>query len=203
MNLEKIGKFIATKRKEKKLTQETLAQKLNITDKAVSKWERGLSLPDASIMLELCSILGINVNELLSGEMIKEEKYSEKSEKLLIDLKKLDEEKNKKILLTMLVLMITSVIFYIGIILIAVTSLKKGPILATVIIASTTLLIIVAFFALKLEQKSGYYECKMCKYQFIPTYKEMLITGNCLTRRYLKCPKCNKKSWAKKVMRKD
>lgn len=203
MNLDKIGKFIASKRKENSLTQEQLADKLNITDKAVSKWERGLSLPDASIMLDLCSILGINVNELLSGEMIKEENYSEKSEKLLVDLKKIDEEKNKKLLLTMLVLMISSVIFYIGIILVSVTSVKDNTLLGTIIVISTVLLTLVSFFALRLEQKAGYYECRKCHNQFIPTYKEMLITGNCLTRRYLKCPKCNKRSWTKKIMKRD
>ena len=70
MDLIKIGKFISTKRKEKNLTQEELAEKLLITDRAVSKWERGLSLPDADKMLDLCNILDINVNELLNGEKI-------------------------------------------------------------------------------------------------------------------------------------
>lgn len=73
MNQEKIGKFIASLRKEKNLTQLQLAEKLNITDRAVSKWECGKSMPDPSIMLELCKILGISVNELLIGEKIKEE----------------------------------------------------------------------------------------------------------------------------------
>ena len=68
MNQTEIGKFIAKCRKEKKLTQAQLAEKLNITDRAVSKWETGKSMPDSSIMLELCEILGITVNELLSGE---------------------------------------------------------------------------------------------------------------------------------------
>ena len=70
MNQEKIGKFIAECRKEKNLTQLELAEKLNISNRAVSKWETGKNCPDVSIMLELCDILGINVNELLSGERI-------------------------------------------------------------------------------------------------------------------------------------
>lgn len=73
MEQEKIGRFIASLRKEKKLTQMQLAEKLNITDRAVSKWERGKSMPDISIMIELCSILGISVNELLIGERIEKE----------------------------------------------------------------------------------------------------------------------------------
>ena len=68
MNQTEIGKFIARCRKEKGLTQTQLAEKLSITDRAVSKWETGRSMPDSSIMLKLCEILGVTVNELLSGE---------------------------------------------------------------------------------------------------------------------------------------
>lgn len=75
MNQTEIGIFIARCRKEQKLTQAQLAEKLNITDRAVSKWETGKSMPDSSIMLELCAILGITVNELLSGEKIEMEQY--------------------------------------------------------------------------------------------------------------------------------
>lgn len=77
----KIGKFIAERRKQNSLTQIQLAEKLNITDKAISKWERGLSLPDSSIMLELCGILGITVNDLLSGEAIAMDNYNKALEK--------------------------------------------------------------------------------------------------------------------------
>ena len=70
MNQTEIGKFIAKRRKEKQLTQAQLAEKLNITDRAVSKWETGKCMPDSSVMLELCGILGITVNELLSGEEV-------------------------------------------------------------------------------------------------------------------------------------
>ena len=80
MNQDRIGKFIAKCRKEQNLTQEELAEKLNITYKAVSKWECGKSLPDASIMLDLCSILKINVNDLLSGEKIDNDKYVNNAE---------------------------------------------------------------------------------------------------------------------------
>lgn len=88
MNQTEIGKFIAACRKEKKLTQAQLAEKLNITDRAVSKWETGKSMPDSSIMLELCKILGISVNELLSGEVIDMEHYEQKADENLIALKR-------------------------------------------------------------------------------------------------------------------
>lgn len=95
MNQETIGKFIADCRKEKGLTQVQLAEKLNITNRAVSKWETGKSCPDTSIMLELCDILGITVNELLSGERITMEDYQKKAEENLVDLqdKKMKAEK--------------------------------------------------------------------------------------------------------------
>ena len=101
MNQEKIGKFIATCRKEQNLTQEQLAEKLGITYKAVSKWECGKGLPDASIMMELCKILEITVNDLLSGEKVDKEHYQKKLEQNIIDTidytdKKVS-EKNKSI----------------------------------------------------------------------------------------------------------
>ncbi len=76
MNQIKIGKFITECRKKNNLTQAQLAEKLNITDRAISKWENGKAMPDSSIMLELCEILKISVNELLSGEVIKMENYN-------------------------------------------------------------------------------------------------------------------------------
>ena len=105
MDQIKIGKFIAECRKEKKLTQAQLAERLGITDKAVSKWERGLSLPDSSIMLELCTLLDITVNELLSGEEISMENQNQKNEELLLEMSKELERKNRTIWNTMWVIM--------------------------------------------------------------------------------------------------
>ena len=84
MDLKKIGKFISSCRKKKGFTQAQLAEHLGITDRAVSKWETGKSLPDPSIMLELCSLLGIDVNELLTGETMEPERYKESAENNLI-----------------------------------------------------------------------------------------------------------------------
>lgn len=88
MNQEKIGKFIASCRKKQKLTQEQLAEKLNITYKAVNKWECGKSIPDASIMITLCDILDITVNDLLSGELVEINNYENSDEINLVELKK-------------------------------------------------------------------------------------------------------------------
>lgn len=98
MNQIKIGKFIATCRKEQGLTQANLAEKLGLSDKAISKWENGRSMPDTGIMLDLCELLNINVNELLSGEKIMVEAYNKQAEENLLAMKGELEAQNKKIL---------------------------------------------------------------------------------------------------------
>jgi len=203
MDQIRIGKFIAECRKKKNLTQMELAEKMNITDRAVSKWENGKSMPDSSIMLDLCNILGISVNELLMGEMIEMKEYDQKTEELLVELAKQDELKNRKLMTSMWTILITSVVFYLGIILLAVNTLEEGVLLGTIICVSTMILLIAAFIALKFEVDAGYYECKKCHHKFIPTYKEALFAMHMSTTRYLKCPECHKRSWAKKVMSKQ
>ena len=202
MDQIKIGKFIAECRKKNNLTQMQLAEKLNITDRAISKWENGKGMPDSSIMLDLCNELKISVNELLSGEMIEMNNYNEMAEKTLIEMAKKEELQNKRLMTSMWTLLITSVIFYLGIILLAVNILEEGSLLGTVICASTTIFVRAAFIALKFEVDAGYYECKKCHHKFIPTYGEAIMSMHMSTTRYLKCPKCHKRSWAKKVMSK-
>ena len=202
MDLKKIGKFIADCRKEKNITQEQLAEKLYITDRAVSKWERGLSLPDADKMLDLCNILDINVNELLSGEKIDMKDDKRKTEEILVKLAKQEELKNKKIMTNMWVTGISVLIFYLGIITLACLTLE-GPILGVIICSSTVLFILVCFYLLKLEVEAGYYECKACHHRHIPSYQEALNAPHMSTTRYLKCPKCGKRTWSKKVMTKE
>ena len=202
MNLIKIGKFIADCRKSKNITQEQLAEKLFITDRAVSKWERGLSLPDADKMLDLCNILGINVNELLIGEKVEMKDYEKKTEELLIEMAKQEERMNKKSIMNMWIISITAILFYIGIIMISAMTLQEGPVLGAIICVSTLLLVIVAFYALKLEVETGYYECNKCHHKHIPNYFIAMISPHINLTRLLKCPKCHKWSWSKKVMSK-
>lgn len=114
MNQEKIGKFIALCRKEQKLTQEELAEKLNITYKAVSKWECGKGLPDASIMLDLCNILKINVNDLLSGEKVDNNKYVNSAEENLIILTKQIEKRKKNLRIIQKLLLLFAIILFIS-----------------------------------------------------------------------------------------
>jgi len=200
MDLKKIGKFIADCRKKKNLTQDELAEKIYITNRAVSKWERGLSLPDADKMLDLCNILDINVNELLNGEKINMKDNKKKMQELLLELAKQDELKNKKLMTSMWTILITSAIFYVGILLIAVNTLEEGILLGTIIFVSTMIFVIACFIALKFELDAGYYECKKCHHKHVPSYFNVLWAPHMSTTRYLKCPKCGKRSWSKKVM---
>lgn len=200
MDLIKIGHFIQEKRKEKALTQETLAEKLYVTDRAVSKWERGLSLPDADKMLDLCDILGINVNELLLGEKV-DMKDNKKTEELLVEMTKQEEAKNRRLLADMWVLMISALMFYLIIVWIAVETLEEGAVLGTVICLSTILLVLVAFYAFKNEIDAGYYECRRCHHKHIPKYFVALVLPHINLTRFLKCPKCHKWSWSKKVLK--
>ena len=202
MNQIKIGKFIAECRKKNNLTQMQLAEKLNITDRAISKWENGKAMPDSSIMLELCDELKISVNELLIGEIIDMKEYDKKSEELLLELAKQDEIKNKKLMTSMWTILITSTIFYTGIMLLAVITLEEGIELGMIVCFSTILYIIAAFISLKFEVDAGYYECKNCHHKFVPTYKDVMFSVHMGTTRNLKCPECKKRSWAKRVMSK-
>jgi len=202
MNQVKIGKFIAERRKNKNLTQSNLAEKLNITDRAISKWETGKGMPDSSIMLDLCKELEISVNELLSGEMIEMKDYDKKAEELLLQMAKNEEKNNKKLLFSMYVILIVSVIFYVMTVLIGVIFVPEGPKLGIIIVTSTIVFLIAGFTALKFEVDAGYYECKKCHNKFVASYKQVLWAMHMGTTRHLRCPKCNKKTWAKKVMSK-
>ena len=120
MDLIKIGKYIAFKRKEQGLTQKQLAEKLNMSDKSVSKWERGICLPDVSVYLELCKILDISINEFLAGEDIPKETIEQKAEENIIQITKDNKNKqnylNKIIILLIVMLVvfifITSIFIY-------------------------------------------------------------------------------------------
>ena len=202
MDQLKIGKFIAECRKTENLTQMQLAEKLSITDKAVSKWERGIAMPDTSIMLELCDILGISVNELLNGERINMENDNQKTEQLLLDMAKELEKKNKTIWTSMWVIMIASMTALFAGIFVAALLIPEGIWQLITILGSCVVFLIPCFYALKLEVSVGAYKCKNCGHEIVPTYKQALNAMHRGTTRYLKCPNCNKRTWCKKVLKK-
>ena len=202
MDQVKIGKFIAECRKSKSLTQMQLAEKLGITDKAISKWERGVAMPDTSIMLALCDILCISVNELLSGEKIVMDNNNQKNEQLLLDMAKELEKKNSTIRSSMWAVMIVSMIALFAGIFVAAFLIPEGVWQLVAILGVTGVFLIPCFYALKLEVSVGAYKCKNCGHEIVPTYTEALNAMHMGTTRYLKCPQCNKRTWCKKVWKK-
>ncbi len=203
MDQIKIGKFIASCRKDQGMTQAALAEKLGISDRAVSKWETGKSLPDAGIMLELCGLLNINVNELLSGERIMTETYNKKAEENLLALQKEVEEKNRQLLNAEIFIGAPATVA--GLVMCFIASFVEMPAgLRIGIIAFALLMIIaVAFIAVGIEQKAGYYECQKCFDRHIPTYWQTNLAPHIGRKRYMKCPACGQWSYQKKVLTKE
>ena len=202
MDQIKIGRFIAECRKQKKLTQMQLAEQLGITDKAVSKWERGIAMPDSSLMLLLCDILSISLNELFMGEKINMKNNNQKNEQLLLDMAKELEKKNKTIWSSMWAIMIVSMTALIAGIFIAAFFIPEGVWQLLAIIGICIVFLIPCLYALKLEVSVGAYKCKKCGCEIVPTYKEAMNAMHMGFTRYLKCPKCNKRTWCKKVLKK-
>ncbi|OKZ76276.1 MAG: DNA-binding protein [Clostridium sp. 27_14] len=202
MDQIKIGKFIAECRKKNNLTQMQLAEKLNITDRAISKWENGKSMPDSSIMLELCNELKISVNELLSGEMIEMKDYNQIAEKNLLEMAKKEEVQNKKMMFYEIVIGYMSSVTFL--ILLFTASFAVENIVARIIlfILAFLVLIIGVSFALKIETETGYYECQKCHHKYVPKYSKVYFAMHIGTKRYMKCPKCNERTWQKKVLSK-
>ena len=179
-----------------------LAEKLGITDKAISKWERGVAMPDTSIMLNLCDILGISVNELLNGEKIYMENSNQKNEQLLLDMAKELEKKNKVIWTSMWAIMIVSVTALLAGIFAVRFLIPEGVWQLVAVLGLCVVCLIPCFYALKLEVSVGAYKCKNCGHEIVPTYKQALNAMHMGTTRYLKCPECNKRTWCKKVLKK-
>ena len=202
MNQIKIGEFISSQRKMKNLTQAALAEKLGITDRAVSKWERGKGLPDVSLMLDLCEIFGITVNELLSGEEISMENSNQKNEQLLLDMAKELEQKNKTIWSSMWAIMIVSMTALFAGIMISAFLIPEGVWQLVTILGICIVFLVPCFYALKLEVSVGAYKCKECGHEIVPTYSEALWAMHRGITRHLMCPKCNKRTWCKKILKK-
>ncbi len=202
MDQIKIGKFIASCRKEQGITQAVLAEKLGISDRAVSKWETGKSMPDSGIMLELCGLLKINVNELLSGERIMTESYDKRAEENLLAMRREIDEKNRQMLRMEYLIAAPATIAGFAMCFIA-AFIEMPAWLRIVLIAFALVMILaVAFIAVGIEQKAGYYECQNCHNRYVPTYWQTNLAMHIGRTRYMKCPECGKRSWHKKVLTK-
>ena len=200
MNQVKIGKFIAQRRKEKNLTQAQLAEKLNITDRAVSKWETGKGMPDSSIMLDLCSVLDVSVNELLSGEMIEMKEYNNKSEELLLKMTQEKEKRDKEFLNMEIFIGILVSIILISCVFVASFVNMPDYLRIGLIIIGLIPFIIGVGYAIRIEQVAGYYECQKCHYKYVPNYKDVLFAMHIGRKRKMKCPKCESINYHKKII---
>ena len=202
MDQIKIGKFIAECRKNNNLTQMQLAEKLNITDRAISKWENGKAMPDSSIMLDLCNELKISVNELLSGEMIDMKDNEKKLEENLLEMTRIKEQRDKELLaMEVFIGFIVSINMVTCILIASFVSMQDW--LRVILITIGIIQFAIGMcYAIRIEQIAGYYECKKCHYKYIPTYSSVLWAMHINRTRYMKCPKCNQRSWQKKVISK-
>lgn len=203
MDQIKIGKFIAACRKKENLTQMQLAEKMNITDRAVSKWETGKAMPDSSIMLALCDVLKITVNDLLSGEVVSMEHYNKELENNLLEMVRQKEEADKRLLKLEIVLGIIAVLPLIAAaVIVSIVPMEewKGGLLVGL---SLVPLLIATPFAIKIEQKAGYYECQKCGHRHVPPYSSVFLAVHIHRTRYMRCPKCGERSWQKKVLRRE
>lgn len=201
MDQIKIGNFIQKKRKDANLTQSELAEKLYVTDRAISKWENGICLPDTGNITELCKILNITINDLFSGEVIDMKNNEKQLEKNLLEMTKLKEENDKQLLLIEIFIgFISSIVFLTVMLLMPYFQNKAIAIILAVV--STIQFLITMFLCLRIEQKAGYYECGKCHHKYIPNFMQTLFAMHINRTRYFKCPKCNRRSWNKKVISK-
>lgn len=202
MNQIKIGKFIAECRKKQHLTQMQLADKLYVTDRAISKWETGKALPDSTIMLELCSILKISVDDLLSGEVVTMNNFNEKHQDILLEVIRQKENSDKRLLTMEWVISILSIIILlVPIIIVSLLPIEEWKQII-VIVSCAIPSIIGLLFAISIEQTAGYYQCKSCGHKYVPTYKAVFLAQHIGRTRRMKCPNCGKRSWNKKVIKK-
>lgn len=201
MDQIRIGEYIAKKRKGKNLTQEELAEKLGITDRAISKWENGVCMPDASNIPFLCKILGISINDLFSGDDVDMKDQVKKAEDNLLSLKKDEEEMNKKLFIAVNIIGFASTIFFIGFTFLLCYTMEESKWFILLFILAALIYITSMFGALALESAAGYQECKSCHHKFKPSFKAVFFAPHMGYTRKLKCPKCGKKTWCKKVMK--
>lgn len=201
MDFDKIGKFIAVERKAKRLTQAKLAEKLFVSEKTISKWEKGKSVPDTSVLPKMCEIFQVSINELLNGERISTNNYMNKAEQTIFELQAVKEEKDRLLLSMEIVIGVLSTIILLSFTLLASLLVMEDWLRIVLIVVGFIIGIVGVGFALKIEQAAGYYVCKKCCHKYVPTYKQVFFAMHNGRTRYMKCPKCKQKSWNRKVIK--
>lgn len=159
-------------------------------------------MPDSSIMLSLCDELGITVNELLSGEEIEMKDYKEKAEENLVEMEKRKEETDRELLRLEYVVGYTSTLAFLATILLASLVDMVVVLRILLIVIGSIAFAVGVSTAIRLEQTAGYYECGKCHHKYVPEYNKVFFAMHFGTTRYMRCPKCNEKSWQHKVLTK-
>ena len=201
MDQIKIGKFIADERKRKGYTQKQLSEKLEISDKTISKWERGNGFPEVSLLLPLCNELEITVNELLSGERVSEEDYRKKAEENMVNLVREAQESKKKIILSAIVAGLT-IIAALPLFMISGMLEMENWLRVTIIIIGGVVVFGGIAVACVLDRNAGAFECPECNNRFVPDMKAYVMGPHTITKRKLVCPHCGAHKYCKKVLTK-
>ena len=189
MEPTRIGRFIAERRKALELTQRQLAEQLSVSDKAVSKWETGRGLPDVLLMLPLCAVLGITVNDLLSGERVGEGDYRKKAEENMMELMRENAENRQRLLQSIACGGVTVVAVCALVALAAFLPLPALARVALLLLAMATAVVGI-WAAATLDARAGWFECPHCKELFAPAMADYVKGLHTFTRRRLTCPHC-------------
>ena len=197
------GRLIAEERKKKGYIQRQLAEKLNISDKTISKWECGNGFPEVSLLLPLCDELGITVNDLLSGEIVPREDYQKKAENNMVEMIREREANKKQFTLTLLLGGVSLAAFLTLLIVVCVYTDAIPLTVKLILLAIACVIFTVGVTAvMEGQRKIGYYQCEKCGETFVPGFRTHLLGFNMVSRRFMKCPCCQKRAWCRKVMEK-
>ena len=201
MDQIKIGRFIAEERKRKGYTQKQLSEKLDISDKTISKWERGNGFPEVSLLLPLCNELDITVNELLSGERVSEEDYQKKAEENMVNLVREAQESKRKIIISAIIAFF-SLLASMPLFIIAQAGMVNTEIQVILIAIGLIVLFGGIIIACVIDNEAGAFECPDCKTRFVPDMKAYIMGPHTVTKRKLVCPHCGAHKYCKKVLTK-
>ena len=201
MDQVRSGRFIAEERKKKGYTQRQLAEKLNISDKTISKWECGNGFPEVSLLLPLCDELGITVNDLLSGEIVPREDYQKKAENNMVEMIR-EREANKKQFTLTLLLGGVSLAAFLTLLIVVYTDVIPLTVKLILLAIACVIFTVGVTAVMEGQRKIGYYQCEKCGETFVPGFRTHLLGFNMVSRRFMKCPCCQKRAWCRKVMEK-
>ena len=189
MEPTRISRFIAERRKALGLTQRQLAEQLSVSDKAVSKWETGRGLPDVLLMPPLCAVLGITVNDLLSGERVGEGDYRKKAEENMMELMRENAQNRQRLLQSIACGGVTVVAVCALVALAAFLPLPAFARVALLLLAMATGVAGI-WAAATLDARAGWFECPHCKELFVPPMADYVKGCHTFTKRRLTCPHC-------------